>query len=139
MNLVFGHDETVAAWAATRYQSFQPCCRALGIVRGEGALIGAATFHEFNGSNVELCYWGPWSMTLPIARGIARFCFDELKVNRVTVRTARNNRVIKKGMPKMGFRFEGVMHRFYGPNKKHDAIVFGLLREDAKRLLGYHA
>ena len=136
MNLVFGHDQSVAAWAAGRYGTFQPCCRALGVVRGAGPLIGAATFHGFNGSNVELCYWGPWSITLPIARGIAKFCYDELKVNRITVRTPRHHSCLKRTLPKIGFRYEGVLRRFYGPHKRDDAIIYGLLREEAGRLLG---
>lgn len=101
-----------------------------------GLLKGAVTFHDYNGSNVELSYWGPNSITRGAIKGLALFCFNSLKVNRVTVRTPRRNKAVTRGLPKLGFRAEGLLRRYYGPHRNDDAVIFGITVEDARRLMG---
>ncbi len=136
MKLLAGHDVAVAQWAATKYAAGLPAyVMALGIVDDAGNIHGAATLHEFNGSNVELCYWGPSTVTRRIATQIAGICFLGLKVCRVTCRTPRGNKTVVRHLPKLGFKFEGLLRHFYGPTKAQDAILFGMTRADAARLL----
>lgn len=136
MRLVLGHDALVAQWAKDKYAAgLPPYIQAMGIVDDEGNIRGAATLHEFNGFNVELCYWGPGTASIHIARQITAICFDGLKVLRITCRTPRGNKVLVKHLPRIGFRYEGLLRRYYGPTRAHDAILFGALRSDALRLL----
>ncbi len=135
MNLLFGHDKTVADWVSTKNgKSLQYWNHAIGIINNEGLLIGAATFHEYNGSNVEFCFYGPQSVTHNIMRQLVNFAFDVLKVNRVTARTPRRNKIVNRHLPRYGFKVEGIMRHYYGPVKKLDGIVYGLLRSDADRI-----
>ncbi len=136
MRLMLGHDYEVARWATDKYAAgLAPYIQAMGIVDGEGNIRGAATLHDFNGSNVELCYWGPWTVTRGIARQIAMVCFYGLKACRVSCRTPRGNKIVARHLPKLGFRYEGLARHYYGPTKQHDAIMFGMTLEDAARLL----
>ena len=135
--IVFGEDHAVAAWAKDKYAAgIAPYVVAIGVANRAGEFIAAATLHDYNGSNVELCYWGPSTLSRYIAGGIALFCFKGLKVNRVTCRTPRSNKIVVRHLTKLGFKYEGLLRFYYGPSKGQDAIVFGLVASDAARLLG---
>jgi len=134
VHLVFGRDFEVYAWVSKRFgRPVALMHSAIGIMDDFGKMIGAASLHDYNGSNVELVYWGPARLSL--SRQLARYCFEGLKVNRVTARTPRGNEIVKRGLPKLGFIYEGTLRHYYGPFKRDDAILFGLLRKDAQRLL----
>lgn len=134
--LVFGEDQRIARWAQDKYAAgLAPWFAAVGVVDDAGQITGAATFHDFNGSNVELCYWGPRTLSRYVAGGIAAFCFKLLKVNRITCRTPRANKIVVRHLAKLGFRYEGLLRSYYGPTRAQDAIIFGLIAADASRLL----
>ncbi len=136
MRLVVGQDAAVAQWAQDKYAGgLQPYIQAMAIVDGIGNIRGAATLHYHGGSNIELCYWGPGTLTRRIAGQIAEICFFGLKVSRVTCRTPRSNKIVARHLPKLGFRYEGLARHYYGPTKQQDAIMFGLTLDDAARLL----
>lgn len=137
MNLLFGHDKVVADWASKMFGSpLRNWYFAVGIINGDGKLVGAASFHGYNGSDIELCYYGPGSCSLGAWKGLLRFAFEELKVNRMTARVPRQNKKVLNSLPALGFKMEGVMRHYYGPVKRLDAIVFGLLEKDARKLIG---
>jgi hypothetical protein len=136
MNLVFGDDKTIADWVSKqRGKSIPPWYFAVGVINKSGVLKGAATFHNYNGSNIELCYHGPNTLTLNVFKGIADFCINRLKVNRLTVSVPRKNKSLIKHLPKFGFKVEGVMRHFYGPFRRDDAIIFGILSSEGKIFL----
>lgn len=130
---LLGHDQAVAQWAFDTFQ-FHPTqfCMAVGILDGR-ALVGACLFHAHNGPDVEISYYGPDTMTLDIAKGLARIAVEELGVSRVTARTSRSNKMMKRGLPKVGFTFEGVRHCGYGDQ---DALMYGLYGENFAKLAG---
>ncbi len=135
MQLLFGHDQDIAKWVNDKYQAgVPPYIAALGLV-DSNEIKGACSFHDFNGPNVELCYWGPQTLRRGIVAQIADFCFRGLKVQRVTARTPRGNKSVINGLQKLGFVREGVLRHYYGPYRRDDAFVFGLLAQDAERLL----
>ncbi len=136
VRLVLGQDAAVAQWAQDKYDCGLPACtHALGIVDDAGIIRGAATLHYYGGSNIELCYWGPTTLTRGIVRQIVEFCFYGLKVARMTCRTQRNNKIMVRHLTKLGVKFEGVARHYYGPSKQQDAILFGLTFADAARIL----
>jgi RimJ/RimL family protein N-acetyltransferase len=137
VNLVFGDDKTIADWASKRFgKPMRDWHYAIGIIDRSGLLVGAATFHDINGFNTELCFWGPGALSASVVRGLMRFAFRTLGLLRVTARTPRKNKIVTRGLPAFGFRCEGVAKHYYGPHKSHDAIVFGLLAADAEKFIG---
>ena len=126
-------DAELAAWVRSKFQySIGGYDMAVGIL-DDGALVGCFMFHAYNGHDVELSYFGPNTMDLGITRKIARIAVDELGVSRITVRTARNNKIIKRGIKKLGFEFEGIRKHGYG---EYDAIMYGLYGRNLARMAG---
>ena len=137
MNLLFGHDKTVADFASRQTGApLRAWHHAVGIIDPSGLLVGAASWHDMNGSNVEICFYGPKCLRASLVHGLARFAFVSLGVTRVTARTPRKNKMIARHLPRLGFRFEGILRHYYGPTRGLDALIFGLLAEDAARLVG---
>jgi RimJ/RimL family protein N-acetyltransferase len=137
MKLLFGHDKVVADWASQRFgKPLRNWHRAIGIINEAGILVGCASFHDFNESNVEFSFYGPGALRASLVRELMDFAFNGLKVNRVTARTPRQNKQVIRWLPRFGFGMEGVMKHYYGPVKRLDAIVFGLLRNDAEKIIG---
>lgn len=136
MNLMYGHDKTVADWVSKKWgKSIPPWYFAIGILNSEGLLKGGITFHNYNGSNIELCYYGPNTLTPSIWKGVADFCINKLKVNRLTVSVPRRNKSMTKNLPRLGFKVEGVLRHYYGPYKRDDAIIFGILASEGQKFL----
>jgi RimJ/RimL family protein N-acetyltransferase len=137
MNLLFGHDKVVADWASKKFgKPLRNWHVAIGIIDDAGVLVGAASFHDYNESNIEFSFYGPGAARASIVRPLMKFAFETLKVNRVTARTPRQNKIVIRHLPAFGFHMEGVMKHYYGPVKRLDAIVFGLTKADAQRFIG---
>lgn len=137
MNLLFGHDATVIEWVEKKFaHHIQYWNAAIGVINGDGVLVGAGVFQCLNGTNVEFSYFGPGSATARVAKGMMAYAFDHLKVCRVTAKTPRQNKLVTRSLPSFGFKLEGVMKHYYGPKKRLDAILFGLVEADARRILG---
>lgn len=133
MNLIQGNDIEIANWAFTMFNMRPvPFCMAIGIVADRN-LVGACLFHAHSGPDVELSYYGPNTLTLPIVKGLARIAVEQLGVSRVTVRTSRSNKTVTRGIRKIGFQFEGVRKFGYGDD---DALMYGIYGENLARLAG---
>lgn len=134
MNLLFGHDTVVAQWADKKFgRPGAPWFHAVGIIDKEGTLVGAAVFRDWNGFNVELAYYGPGALTSRVIVGLMRYCFGHLQVTRVTARTLRSNKIVNRGLPRLGFHFEGVSKRYFGPHRADDSFNYSLLKQDYER------
>lgn len=132
--LLYGHDGAVSSWAANEFKyKFSPIEAALGIVR-RNQLVGAVIYQNFTGYNVELSYYGPHTLSAGIVKSLARFTLDRFHVDRLTARTNRRNESMLKMVSRLGFKFEGVQRRYYGPFG--DAAVFVLFKEDLERIGG---
>ena len=137
MVLLYGHDKEVADWVSKRQgYALKNWFHAVGILDKTGILIGCASLHDMNGSNAELSFWGPRAITCSVIRDFSRFTFEQLDVHRLSARIPRQNKMLISHMQRYGFKFEGVLRHYYGPVKRLDAIMFGLLAKDAKRLMG---
>lgn len=134
--LVYGNDKLVADWVSKKWgKSIPPWYFALGVLNSQGFLAGGITFHNYNGANIEICYYGPGTLSRTVIRGVADFCINKLKITRVTVSVPRKNKALIRGLTKIGFKVEGVLHHFYGPYHRDDAIVFGMLSSEGKKFL----
>lgn len=135
MNMIEGQDAIIAQWAATLLDKpiVQPFS-AIGIGR-DGAVRGAAIFNDYQGPNgsIELTYVGVRTLTRDVIRWLIRYAFDTNKASRVTMKTRRDNHVVRRLMVKHGFEYEATLKRYYDTAKSGDAMVFVLDRKAAER------
>jgi RimJ/RimL family protein N-acetyltransferase len=131
---IIGHDIEVATWAFQTF-NFHPTefCMAIGIAESGKGLVAACLFHAHNGPDVELSYYGPGTVTLPIVRGLAKIAVEYLGVSRITARTSRANKRVTRGIKGLGFEFEGIRKCGYGDQ---DAVMYGLFGKNLARLAG---
>jgi len=134
VDLVLGHDKTVADWAGKKFGvTIHPGYMAWGVINGSGELTGAIVFHNYmNGGNMEAAIVGA-VMRHGILRAACRYIFGQLGCTRLTARTRRDNVLMRRMLPKAGFKFECTQPLWYGPERKDDALVFALFPEQAKR------
>lgn len=133
MTPLFGHDETVARWVGEKLQKvLHPPYTAIGWIDGDGTLRAGAVFNGWNGSNVEVTIYGPRSFGKDAIRTVFAYAFNQLKANRLTATTERQNKIMRRILPRMGFVFESVQPKFYGPHKRNDGIVFRMLRAECR-------
>lgn len=132
MQLVFGHDKTIAEWAAHNLGiEISPPFVAIGVADGQG-LRGGIVYNHYNRFDIEMSIYGPGCMTRGVIRSALAYPFDQLGVLRVSAQTRRDNKAMREILPRLGFKFEGVRERHYGPNRRDDAFLFGLMREHNK-------
>ena len=131
--LVMGHDEEIADWTfrtfkmlPTRYEM------AVGIIEDD-KIIGSILWQAYRGSDIEISYYGPKTLSLGIARTCAKMAMDYWGVSRVTARTSRKNKMMTRGIKKIGFEYEGICHKGYGDE---DAVMYGLYGKNLARLAG---
>jgi hypothetical protein len=98
------------------------------LVEKDGKQVGAVILNDYTPScNIEITVAasGPWSIA--DIRGIARYCFS--RVERITARTRPNNLQAIERLKSLGFKYEGLMRKFFG---NEDAAVFGLLKSEQR-------
>lgn len=135
--LLFDHDQHVADWCWKEFDLFpMPVNMAIGILDAFDGnnLVGAAMFHQWNGCNIELNYYGPGTPTLGIARILATLALKKFNVTRATLRTWCVNDFIVRGVKKLGFNEEGFERDFYGIGKDAQRLV--IFRDGLIRLAG---
>ncbi len=120
MDLVFGHDRTVAAWLEAKdgVRVRQTPAVIVGVIDAKGVLRGAFVTTWKNDATAELHLYGKTSNDT--WKGYFRWVFD--LVHRLEIRTSKANKAIKKAAPKYGFKFEGSERDYYGP--QCDALRF---------------
>lgn len=132
--LVTGNDDLITRWT---FDTFGVHCLhvnlAVGIMEGN-QLIGSCFFQCHSGADVELSYYGPSTLSLDVVKGLAKIAVDHLGVSRITSRTSRSNKMLTRGIHKIGFVYEGICHSHYGEND--DAVVYGLFGRNLAKLAG---
>ena len=137
--LIFGQDNVVAAWAFSTFKIFPTRVdRAVGIVETDGTLIGAFLLENFNGYNIELSYYGPWTTTPGIVRSIARMALHEFDPARATVITSKRNKRLIKALLKFGWRVEGIQRCFYGKQdtQRNTGVRLVMFRDQIEYIAG---
>lgn len=136
MQLVLGCDDIVAKWAGEKLKiKILPPYSCIGWTRDGQSLCAAAVFNGFNGSNIDVTIYGPGCLTKGTIRAVFHYVFEQLKVNRITAMTARSNKRLQKILPRLGFKWEGISPMYYGPERRNDAIIYGLSKERAQKWL----
>lgn len=137
--LLFECDELVAKWLFNEYLK-KPLLykydRAIGIVNPSGGLVGAVLFQDWNGSNIEISYYGPKTMTAGIVRCLARYALTTFDPSRLTAITSKRNRQFMRALQKLGFRLEGIQRCFYGKRdcNRNTGVRFVAFREQIEHV-----
>lgn len=134
MNLVFGQDAEVAAWAADRIphmQSFGPCV-AIGFTDARGEPAGAVVYHNhlptYGNIEVSFVVSNPKCLGRHLLSALLRYPFTQLGVQRVTAITPACERTsVWRFLTTFGFQREGRVRRGLGTG---DAIIWGLLASE---------
>lgn len=130
MNLLFGHDKTVAEWVARQAHSKPPVApyTAFGFVDSRGTLTGGCVFTGYNGDTVELSLAGRSAATRSGWAAITSYVFDQLGCSRLQMHTNRRNKhTLRMLAGRLGVRYEGVARRFFG---KDDGVCYSLTVDD---------
>jgi len=108
-----------------------------------GKIIGMTGFIRIDDSNkkAELGYWlgrKHWRQGImeEALRGIIKFTFNKLKMNRLEAGVAKENKASANLLKKVGFVKEGMKRmsmRSRATGKWHDTYFFGLLKSDLKK------
>jgi hypothetical protein len=130
---------TVARWGFQRSGAVpMQYNAALGVLEGE-ELKGGILFTGYNGSEVEVHYFGPGTLKRHVLKTIMTVALQYFRVNRLVVRTRKES--MSRGVKKLGAVFEGMQRRVYGPSdgREHAAEVWVFFKERMAQIAGLEA
>lgn len=141
-SLLVGHDGAVIDFVSRLSPLEQPVwpegTTAIGIIRGDGALIGGAVFSEYrpqfstlqlSGAAVQSTAFG-----IQIVRQLGEYVFGQLDIHRLWARTSLRNERAKKFLRHVGFTQEAVLSHHFG--SKHHACQWRILKPEWENLHG---
>lgn len=137
VRVVAGNDAAVAEWVRRRLPGatgFGPST-TLHVVEG-GAIIAGVVYHDYLGHDIKMTIAAlspRWALR-GVIRALLHYPFRELDCARVSAIAARRNRTSRKLLLGLGFKLEGVARK--GFDGVQDAMIYGLLRADARRWIG---
>jgi RimJ/RimL family protein N-acetyltransferase len=134
MTPLFGEDGRVGEWAQAYLN--KPICgpyTTIGWMNGSGEIVAAAIFNSWNGSNIEITICGKGGLTRGNIRTVMFYVFGQLKANRLTATTQRANARMRKLLPRLGFKFEYPMAKYYGPLRRDDGLLYRMFLSDAEK------
>jgi hypothetical protein len=139
LGVVLDDQERCAAWAVKKYKLMPggKWDRVIGVVN-DGVLVGVWMFTSYNGHNAEISFYGNNAVTRGILKVLAHIAVNDLRLSRWTATVPKRPRTMLKKMTKLGFRFEGIQRRFYGPtdHPRHTGCRFVMFREDIMKKWG---
>lgn len=132
MYVVTGHDGVVAEWVGKMLgKPFNPPFTAIGMVDARGYLRGGFVFTGWTGDAVEMSLAGSACLTRGAMAAVSEYVFGQLGCSRLEVHTRRSNRRVKRILPRVGFRLEGVSRRLYG---REDGLCYAITVDDLPAL-----
>jgi hypothetical protein len=132
VQLVFGQDELVAQWVGINLGvTIHPPFTAIGGTKDGRTLCTGAVFNQFNGSSIEITVFSVGRLDRGCLRAASQYVFGQLGANRLSARTRKSNKRMRKHLPRLGFAFEGTLKNYYGPGE--DALMFRLDPAVAKK------
>lgn len=137
MRAVLDRSEDLLLWAAPRIaemhgQPFPETAKAIGIETDDGTLLGVVAFHS----------WEPWNRTIEVSavsvsprwmlakaawRQMFDYAFNGCGVDKIWSRTPRKNERALRFLRALGFKYEAILHRQFGPD---DAVISRIFREE---------
>lgn len=140
MQLVYGHNQTVAQWVASLIGNrarFGENCTAIGVMDGDKA-VGGFVYHNYDpdAGTIEMSAAGigkRW-MTRPVLYGLFSYPFDQLKCQLLYSQVSERNKPLLRITKAYGFTQVRVP-RWYG---RDEAAILCSLTDDAWRGNGFH-
>jgi len=133
VRLHFGDDETVAAWAVGHIPHVDKIkeMTTIGVVNDRGKIVGAAVFHEYRGTDIQIscASESPKWISKKVLRAIFSYPFKQLGCRRVTVMTPSKHAHMRQLIDRLGFKQEGILRDAY---QDDDCVVYGMLRSECK-------
>ncbi len=101
--------------------------------RDNGEIVGAFVFSEYTGNDVHMyCVSeNPKIFQRRYFKQMFDYCFETMKVKRVSAMCNESNLRSRKLISGVGFKQEGRLRRYFG---NEDALVYGLLKEDMRMI-----
>lgn len=134
--LLYGHDKSVAKWVGDKcrqaysdaFLDSNPLMyRSIGVIDGDGTLVGGYVFTNHNGSSIELSLAGRGVLSRDGWKAAIDYVFGELNCYRLQSHTRRSNKAVLRQLTRLGFRHEGTARRYYG---SEDGICYALTVDD---------
>lgn len=137
-SILLHDDERVAQFVLPRIR--QPIVDlgayvGLGVVRG-GKLVAGVIYHNWRpvDGDVQVIIAADdarWCLPKTM-RALFAYAFETLDCVRMTAVIAKNNKRCRRLTAGLGFKYEGYARRAIG--RKHDALIYGILREECRFL-----
>lgn len=134
MKIVYDQPERFAAWAAEQLQmggGFQPPYVVIGGADENGEPVAAYVLNCLTEYDAEITTVGKGKFTRGFWGVILAYTWGVLGCKRVTMRIRESNTPVIKLVTHFGAKAEGRLRKYYGTE---DAIVFGLLKEEARHV-----
>ena len=132
MQILFGHDQAVTAWAAQKIDGLSQPTHAFGLIDGAGVLRGCLILNEITANTADLVVYSEAPITANVVRPFFRIVFDVLHYGRLQTIAERSNAKSRKDTPRWGFKWDGTARDFFGHGR--DALRFVMLRADCRFL-----
>jgi hypothetical protein len=134
VDFLYGHDAEVAKFVGDGLdREILPPYVSIGVLDDLLVLRGGMVFNDYTGPNIEITIYGPGQITRQSLKVAFGYVFEELKCIRLTARTRRDNRLMCKLLPRLGFDYEATMKQYFGPDRADDALVFRLTHAYASK------
>ena len=110
----------------------QDQAQAYGFVENQ-QIIGSFVFSEYTGNDVHMycASDNPRIFQRRYIKTMFDYCFETMKVKRVSAMCNESNLRSRKLISGVGFKQEGRLRRYFG---NEDALVYGLLKEDMRMI-----
>ena len=133
--LIFGADDYLKTWVANKIgiDGFGPAV-AIGVQR-DGEIIAAAVYHDLRQGQIEASIASTslrWP-TRSVLHALFAYPFNQVGANRLLVQCSEANEKAMKMNRQLGFTQEGRLRQLYAP---HDAVLWGMLKEECKWIEG---
>lgn len=138
--LLFNHDHVVAKALFDHHnQPYTTYDKCVGIVVKD-VLVGAVLYHNWNGHNVELSYYGEKTMTPGVVRILARYAISIFDPSRLSVITSKRNSQLMRSLQRFGFKLEGASRCYYGKEdtRRNTGVRFVMFRERLDEVAKIH-
>jgi hypothetical protein len=129
VNVVYD-DVAAARWAGEMLDTTfaQPL---IGFVIKDGpAINGAVIFNGWTDQNIDMTGVGMGCWTPGVIRYLARYCFKQLGVKRVSAQTRASNTKARNALVAMGFVGEGFCEDWFPDGEA--AVLYGLLARNQR-------
>lgn len=136
--LLFGHDAEVFTLVCEHFKMHNhprpDAC--IGLLNKQGFVSGGVFLHGYNGSDIQLSYYGYRTVTPGVARTVAQFIMEQFDPARVTVIVSKKNKRLIRSCQRFGCRLEGIQRCYYGKDdcNRNTGVRLVMFRQQVQRL-----